>query len=85
MESYSVGLDQMSNVNPMSLLVLEENKMCNSSVTQLSIQLKLCRRKNLSKQKYYLILECSIVFSGQVEKFSKFLHLFSTRKVLSNP
>ena len=60
--------DLTANVNPMSLLVSEENKMCNSSVTQLSIQLKLCRRKNLTKQKYDLILESSIVFSRQVEK-----------------
>ena len=59
--------DLTANVNPMSLLVSEENKMCNSSVTQLSIQLKLCR-KNLSKQKYDLVLESSIVFGGQFEK-----------------
>ena len=60
--------DLTANVNPMSLLVSEENKMCNSSVTQLSIQLKLCRGKNLSKQKYDLVLESSIVFGGQFEK-----------------
>ena len=74
--------DLTANVNPMSLLVSEVNKMCNSSVTQLSIQLKLCRRKNLSKQKYDLALQSSIVFSGQIER-KKLLHLFIKRKILS--
>ena len=62
-----MGLDRKCQSNVL-IGVSEENKMCNSSVTQLSIQLKLCRRKNLSKQKYDLVLESSIVFGGQFEK-----------------
>ena len=58
-----MGLDRKCQSNVL-IGVSEENKMCNSSVTQLSIQLKLCRRKNLSMQKYDLVLESSIVFGG---------------------